>query len=767
MEHYPRLVRLAYLTLPPALGRHRRVLAAHATVQRVLPVVRPVGAGLPGTRARPPAGRGPAARPATAGSAGPTGSAGDSAAYGSAGAPRYPSGSGYPGESGSAGSAGYSAAYGHTGPSGLDQTAGYPAASGPGDGFGAYGHAGSSGFDGVSDASRADGAAEIPGTGRAPGGFGARGPGAAAAEPPAREVAASAGYRWVRYRVLRGALRGRRGLPAGPLPRVAGLRLFPSAGGADELALDQALSSVPAPARAAFALGVLEGLPDAEVTALLSACGTEEPEAALRIAGRLRETGGGRVESLLRTAEFDPCVVQTRPTDLLRRRSRFRAAAVAALCVLLVAGSAISGDPGPDGTATAVDGKGWAASRARAVDPVRLERAPRDAWADTSRVDFSAWPARGGRTADTELLRRALGAWASPGAGVRVSATPDTPRTPPALPPRLLYAGEADGAAVVLLHEGGRVVRYAEPLSGRGAAALDLARVDDADVTTGAAVVVSRTATGARLLLAPWIAGAAVRDLLAPDRGARPLAVAADGVTPLLAAPAGAGTACTAWPAVQLRSSARIVEDHAFLVTDLGDLVPAHLTHTPAPGSGAPARQPREATGGPALANWARAACLLPGLRGAGVRTVNDWTFAEQGLPDGGGRAVWVCTRAETWRGPGRVLVRFQPPDPGGAADGGPGPGRVVAEARDTAACGRFGQHVLAGTRWRSPEGRWYLLAAGSRRVTRITAAGAVTATAPGPTLAAPAPDGAGEPGSVRLSALLSTGDTLTPLGRD
>lgn len=28
VEHYPRLVRLAYLILPPSLGRHRRVLTA-------------------------------------------------------------------------------------------------------------------------------------------------------------------------------------------------------------------------------------------------------------------------------------------------------------------------------------------------------------------------------------------------------------------------------------------------------------------------------------------------------------------------------------------------------------------------------------------------------------------------------------------------------------------------------------------------------------------------------------------------------------------
>ncbi|MCZ9343461.1 hypothetical protein NGM37_37475, partial [Streptomyces sp. TRM76130] len=37
VEHYPRLVRLAYLVLPPAMGRTRRVLTAHALVQRALP----------------------------------------------------------------------------------------------------------------------------------------------------------------------------------------------------------------------------------------------------------------------------------------------------------------------------------------------------------------------------------------------------------------------------------------------------------------------------------------------------------------------------------------------------------------------------------------------------------------------------------------------------------------------------------------------------------------------------------------------------------
>ncbi|WP_407563217.1 hypothetical protein [Streptomyces sp. 184] len=314
-----------------------------------------------------------------------------------------------------------------------------------------------------------------------------------------------------------------------------------------------------------------------------------------------------------------------------------------------------------------------------------------------------------------------------------MTATPGTTAAPPVAPPRLLYAGEVSGAAVVVLYEGQRVVRYAESADGADEpSALDVARVDDADVTTAAAVAVSRGGDGVRYLVAPWVAGAATRDLLRPDDPARDLGVADDGVTDPV--PAGPAEGCDAWPALQLRSSARIVEDHSFLVTDLGDLAPVHLTYTPPPGDGAPAGQPREATGGPALAGWARSACRLDGWRGGGVRAVNNWVFAQQELPEDAGRADWVCGRASTWRGPGQVVVQFQPPARSAAT-----PGRVVAaqsDGEDSAAYSRFGQHVLASTAWRAPSGDWYLLAAGSRDVRDIEATGDVTATAAGPTLA-------------------------------
>ncbi|MGW4630728.1 hypothetical protein, partial [Streptomyces rubiginosohelvolus] len=444
------------------------------------------------------------------------------------------------------------------------------------------------------------------------------------------------------------------------------------------------------------------------------------------------------------------CTVQTRPSDLLRRRHRVRAVAVAAALCVVAGGLAVAVEQGADGPG---EDRSPAGVLAPVLDPAELMRTAAERWADTSRVDFTAWPARGGRADDDALLRRALRAWAEPPESVRVSTTPGTAAVPPAEPPQLLFADEVDGAAVVLFHDSAdRVVRYAEPLSGSGGAALDFARTDDADVTTGAAVVVSRTAEGARFLLAPWIAESTTRDLLAPDTPGRPLEVGPDGVTAEVPRPA-AGGACETWPVLQLRSSERIVEKHAFLVTDLGDLAPAHLTYTPKPGRGAPARQPREATSTEALLAWARTACSLRTLAGSGVRSVNNWAFAEQKLPEGGAPAGWLCTRADTWRGPGRVLVQFLAPAPSPTD-----PAVVVADRDDTALCSRFGQHVLAGTHWKASSGRWYVLAAGSRAVTRIEASGAVRGAAGGPTLAVRAPRDA----DVELTASLREGGTLT-----
>ncbi|MFF2727897.1 hypothetical protein ACFVS9_08315 [Streptomyces sp. NPDC058008] len=663
VEHYPRLVRLAYLTLPPRLGRHRRVLAAHAVVQRALRgSARPApGAGAEDVPASPPdADVVPAPEPRPEAAPTPDRDA-DAAA---------------PAPDGNAGGA--AAPHGIPAP-----RSGVPAGDGP--------------------------------------------------RTPA--------YAAVRLRVVRSALAyewrprwwpGRAPAPAAlrpSLPVVRGLRLFPRAGGMDEFTLDRALADVPAAVRAALGLRLLESLSADGTRALLAEAGAADPADAVRAAARVAGSDHERVRHMLRSDEFDPCTVQTRPGDLLRRRHRVRAGAAALALLAVGGGLALSADGGAGDTRAPVSALRVTVPGG-ALDPAGLVRTPADRWADTSRVDFSAWPPRGSRTDDRALLGRALADWARPRTDTTVTSTPGTATVPPAQSPQLLFAGELGGRAVVLFHDGGvRVVRYAEPLAG-GTASVDFARVDDADVTTAAALVVSRSGTSARYLLAPWVAESATRDLLAPDTPARALDVNGDGVTAAVRGPA-AGGGCASWPVMQLRSSERIVEKHAFLVTDLGDLAPVHLTHTPAPGSGAPARQPREATGTDALTGWARTACSLRELRHSGVRAVNHWQFARQPLPGTRSTADWVCTRADTWGGQGRVLLQFVPPASSPSAQG-----EVVSERRNTALCSRFGQHVVAGTHWRSPAGAWYVLAAGSRAVERIEVAGSVRGASSGPTLA-------------------------------
>ncbi|MFJ4538180.1 hypothetical protein ACIP39_19765 [Streptomyces tibetensis] len=610
VEHYPRLVRLAYLVLPPGLGRSRRVLTAHALAQRALP------------RNRTPA-------------------------------PVIP--------------------------------------------------AQSTGRDG---------------------------------DP---------GYALVRLQVLRTALEA--GLPlkakAWPkraqlpplLPHVWGLKLFPRSGGADELALDQRLSTLSGPARAAYALRGLERLTDDGVCKVLAAAGVADPEGAVLEAGGIPAQYG-----LLDSPEFDPCSLQARPTDLMRRRQHLKAA-LAAGAALLVCG-ALLGLPGegwgPEGAAAPPYAQNPAAQAA--LDPAKLTRVPPTAWRSSARTDFSVWPARGDRTGDKALLRRALAVWARPGETVQVSATPGTLSGGPAGPPQLLYAGTVDSARVVILYDGLRIVRYAEPKDGTRGAALDFARVDGAGRAGAGAVVLGRSDGNVRYLTAPWVRKAGERDLMKPGSGAMNLTLTG-GVAAPLASPALRSGPCTSWNVLQVTDGGR-----TRLLTDLGELVPARLT-AGRPGS------PGEVSGAAALHTWRPFACSLGTMRSAGVRSVNAWAYNEQPLPDASGSAAWVCTRAETWRGGGaRVLAQFH--TPGGAY------GAAAAQAENVPACGASDPHVLAGVLWKSKAGDWYLLAAGSRKTASIRATGAVNGEARSSLLTVPAEQGA----QAQLKGTLKDGRSLRGL---
>ncbi|MFJ3584078.1 hypothetical protein ACIPPS_17805 [Streptomyces sp. NPDC090127] len=602
VEHYPRLVRIAYLVLPPSLGRNRRVLTAHALVQRSLPARRTSGGEVPGPR-----------------------------------------------------------------------------------------HA---------------------------------------------EDAVDPGYAYVRGEVLRQALVAglpllRRALPRRAqfpplLPQVWGLRVFPRAGGADELALDQRLSALSGPARAVYVLRGLERQGDPQVLRVLAAAGVAEPvaRAALGEADAVEAALGVGSAGLLDSPEFDPCSLQVRPPDLMRRRQHGRAALAAAAAVLVC------------GTLLGLPGDGWGRAGAAAppyarnpaaeaaLDPGKVRRVPAGFWQSSARTDFSVWPARGGLVADRALLRRALAVWARPGGSVRSSATPGTPVGPPMGAPTLLFAGVVDGSRVVLLHDGLRAVRYAEPVAGTAGAALDFARTDGADAVGSAALVLSRTTANVRYLTAPWVRETAVRDLLAPAKEPWSLARDAHGVTEPLLSPAQA-RGCTAWNTLQVRDATGVR-----LLADLGELAPARLT------SGPPAA-PVDVTARGARELWARTACRLTAVRSLGVRSVNAWPFAEQRLPEDGGRAAWVCARAETWRGTGtRVLAQFQVPAPGVAA-------AVVAQAEESPACGAREPRVLAGVLWQAKSGSWYVLAAGSGDFVSLRTTGGVKGAADGRLLAVRAKAGA------------------------
>ncbi|MFJ3795807.1 hypothetical protein ACIPSJ_05940 [Streptomyces sp. NPDC090088] len=536
------------------------------------------------------------------------------------------------------------------------------------------------------------------------------------------------GYALVRLEVVRTALEA--GVPlkfsAWPkraqlpplLPQVWGLRLFPRSGGADELALDQRLATLSGPARAAYALRGLEQLPDGDVRKILRAAGVEHPE------GALAEANGVPAEyPLLDSPEFDPCSLQARPTDLMRRRQHTKAA-LAAAAALAVCGALVvlpSGGWGADGAAAPPYAQNAAAEAA--LDPAQVTKIPATAWRTAARADFSVWPARGALTGNTSLLRRALAVWARPGATVRVSATPGTQTGGPAGPPQLLYAGVVDSARVVVFYDGLRIARYAEPKDGTAGAALDFARVDGATDAEAGALVLGRADGNVRYLTAPWVTRAAERDLMKPTSGAMDLGLT-DGVTGPMASPAMQQGACTSWNVLQLTDA-----DGTRLSTDLGELVPAHLT------SGRPGYT-GEASGAAGLRDWAPFACSLAAERSAGVRGVNAWAFAEQTLPEAGGTGAWVCTRAETWRGDGTVaLAQFRTP--------GSPYGAVAAKGSDVTACGPRDPQVLAGVLWKSGGGQWYLLAAGGRDTASVRATGGVTASADGTQLVARAKQGA------------------------
>ncbi|MEV7564076.1 hypothetical protein [Streptomyces tanashiensis] len=688
VERYPRLVRIAYLVLPPALGRNRRVLTAHALVQRSLPRRRVPGPGVPGPRRAEDAVdpgyayvRGEVLRQALI-----------------AGLPlrrlALPRRAQFPPLLPHVWGLRLFPRVGGADELALDQR--LSRLSGPG--RAAY----------VLRGLERQGDPEVL---RVLAAAGVEDPAAALAEADATDDPAEQ------------AGPGRAGEPDGAPGTPDGAPGPGARAGRSDRVGEQG-----GPGRTGGRRGGGPGGPG-------SATGPGGPEGPGRAPGAVEGSAAGSTAgsaprrrlsgaALLESDEFDPCALQARPTDLMRRRQHARAAFVAVVALVVC------------GTLLGLPGDGWgrngaaAPSYARnpaaeaALEPGAVKRVDPAVWPGATRQDFSVWPARGGLTGDSALLRRALAVWARPGGSVRSSATPGTPVGPPMGPPQLLFAGRVDAMRVVLFHDGLRAVRYAEPVEGTAGAALDFARTDAADTVGAAALVVSRAAGNVRYLTAPWVRETAVRDLLAPAKEPRRLVRDGDGVTDPVPGPAPSG-GCARWNTLQIRD-----REGVRLLTDLGEPAPARLLWGP------PAA-PEDATRPEAREAWARTACRLTAVWAHGVRSVNAWRFARQPLPGGAGQADWVCTRAETWRGTGsRVLAQFLVPSP-------EVPAALAAGSEGSTACGVRNPRVLAGVLWQAPGGGWFVLAAGSPDFTSLETSGGVKGRSDGPLLTLRAKPGA------------------------
>ncbi|MBW8485419.1 hypothetical protein [Actinomadura parmotrematis] len=509
-------------------------------------------------------------------------------------------------------------------------------------------------------------------------------------------------YAELRDRVLRRAMRG----PGRPGPRLGPwLRARPAAASGDDLELTGALGGLSAGARAAYVLHGVEGLPDDQVRARLAAIGVADAEVALAEAAALDEgTSPDERRALLARPALDPTIAR-----LYGRAARpRRPAALVAAAAVLVGGGAV----------VAAGGLGAARSGAQAAflggRPEAVTEAPAGLWRRTTRLGLEAWNPRGDLAGDGGLAKEALRAW---NGGERAVSYDGTGTAPPSGRPQLLYAGTVDGRRVALLHDDERVARYTALPGERGKRTLEV--FPEGRILPGGASPL-KLAPG-RYLLPPWVTGVKAAPL--GDGEARWADVPVrDGVTAPVGAAAGAG--CWRGPVLELQQP-EIAHGRPYTMADLGRLSAANLMYQPPPP--APVRRlgPHQIDGAPeampqGFALWGRLGCTPAGpaaLDRAGrgdVESATAWEFWSGALPDKGGKGHWVCTRYAYDNGRSATYATLL--DDRGAV--------LTGAHTDTWDCSRLQRDVVSGGWWRSPAGRWWYLAAASRRVTTLYADG-------------------------------------------
>ncbi|MCK2219372.1 hypothetical protein MF672_037085 [Actinomadura sp. ATCC 31491] len=312
------------------------------------------------------------------------------------------------------------------------------------------------------------------------------------------------------------------------------------------------------------------------------------------------------------------------------------------------------------------------------------------AWRGSTELDLSTWAARGA-SRDSALVGRALRAWGR-AAG------------------QLLYAGKVDGAAVVLVRDGRQVARYTEA-GGPGRLEVFPAPRTKPDGTSP--LKLRTTAAGSRYLLPPWVREVSAAPLAGAAPAWRRVAVKGGVTAPVKAA---AGARCWQGPVLRLRAP-EIAHGMPYTMLDLGDLSLANAYYQPPPPAEINRYGPSELDVVPGgFTAWKGLGCAIDRPHGE-YEAATAWEFWSGTLPEGV-RGRWICLRLTDVEG--GSLVR-------GVLFGTHG-GRTTAQQTGgrsgTWDCSRLRRDVVAGAWWRAPSGRHYYVAAGSRRVVRITLGG-------------------------------------------
>ncbi|WP_219470105.1 hypothetical protein [Nonomuraea rhizosphaerae] len=491
----------------------------------------------------------------------------------------------------------------------------------------------------------------------------------------------------------------RRTLAAVILPwtgRLARMEAVPALVRGADVAFTARLDMLRPPARAAYALLRLEGRPEEEVRTILAGARVAQPAAALAAVAALEAEFGQGAAAVFRPA-VDPTLARCYARPLNRRlRLALLMAAAASLLAAVSAPAVMSlrEDPGstwtphlPAGPPTGLPARPPAVPMAVTAEP--------GAWRASTSLDLATWQARGTLAGDQALIGRALRAWGRPGGQV-------------------LYADRLDGVSVVLIRQGEQVARYTETA---GAAKVSAFPAPRAKPDGTSPLKLTTTAEGSRYLLPPWVRQVSAAPLTGAGPRWRKVTIK-DGVTAPVRALTGKG--CWQGPVLRLRAP-EIAHGMPYTMLDLGRLSLANAYYQPPPPAEINRYGPSELDAVPGgFSAWKGLSCTIARPEGE-VEAATAWEFYSGRLPEGA-HGRWVCLRLTDAIGGSSVRgVLF-------STAHGRTTSTLAGTRRNTWDCSRLRRDVVAGVWWRAPSGARYYVAAGSRRVIRITLDGRAVA---------------------------------------